>query len=85
MNFENPLGNGQPDGVLHAALQDGSVLRDVKIVYGQPLTLQLRLPPSATTRTLQLVAPRDYPLPAPDTRTRAIRVFSVRFAPAPTT
>lgn len=84
INFENPLGGWQPGEMLHVML-DGSSDKDVVLNSGQPLVLQMRLPPSPTPRILRLVAPRDYQLAAPDTRRRALRVFSVRFAPIPQT
>jgi hypothetical protein len=48
---------------------------------GEYATVRVRLPASATARTLRLDTTADFPLPAPDTRHRSCRVLQADLAP----
>ncbi len=61
----------------------GDIAVSVPLIPGQRPTMNLRLAPSATPRALELDAPAEFVLPAPDSRRRSLRVLSVRLTEVP--
>lgn len=81
LRIENPDWSGAPTTTLSTqAGADPAVAH--RLAAGAYANLRVRIPASATPRTVRLSAPADFPLPAPDTRRRTGRLLQVELAPA---
>jgi hypothetical protein len=81
VQFEYPTLTGAAAGTLLGSVDHVSGQLD--LVPGQRPALHLRLPASSAPRTLHLVAPAEFSLPAPDVRRRSIRLLAVTLEPVP--
>ncbi len=82
IRLESPAwARGATPGMLHVLIGGTALARDVPLTPGQRPTVQLRLPASREPLNIELHAPREFQLPAPDGRERAYRITEVHVAP----
>ena len=79
LRIENPDWSGAPTTILRTRVSGGPATEHL-LAAGAYATLRVRVPAATTAQTLQLEAPTDFPLPAPDTRRRTARLQQVSLA-----
>ncbi|MGH7943457.1 MAG: hypothetical protein ACREF9_00380 [Opitutaceae bacterium] len=82
LTFEYPGWSDKTETVVRARWPGAAAPKALTLTPGGPITMRVRLPRSTTPRLLQLEAPDDFPLAAPDTRRRAGRLIRMELQPA---
>jgi hypothetical protein len=81
LTFEYPGWSDTKETTIRATWPGAAAPASITLTPGGPAQLRLRLPASATARTLGLEAANDFPLAAPDTRRRAGRLVQAELQP----
>lgn len=81
LTFEYPGWSDAKETTVRVRSPGRTEARALSLTPGAPITMRLRLSPSAKPRPLQLEATSDFPLAAPDTRRRAGRLVQLELQP----